>query len=144
MTTKEKKIKSDCCNYDITYKYGDEGTNSCICGKCWKPCNIKTKINNEWELLFDKKFPTGIADVRYLVFKNSENPNHIKHFISKLLHQQREEIIKEIEGIVGVDEKVKYGRAGAVGKTPKECELFHYGEKAGRKEIRERLKLLIK
>lgn len=61
----------------------------------------------------------------------------------QIAKEEREKVLEEVREIIGEDEKLKYGRAGAIGKTIRECELFHYGEKAGRnqlrKQIRERL-----
>ena len=104
----------------------------------------------DWVKEFYDKFVDtvhSIVDPTYSSEQVLSSPKRLTDFISKTLQQQREDLIKEIDGIVGEDEKLKYGRAGAVGKTIRECELFHFGEKAGRnqlrKEIRERL-LLIK
>jgi hypothetical protein len=66
-----------------------------------------TKPNNEWEkeiLKLDNGKVTGIYWVDGAEY-NIDEKQLIK-FISKTLQQQREEIIKEIEGIVGEDEKV--------------------------------------
>jgi hypothetical protein len=58
---------------------------------------IVTKPNNKWEKEFDEEFKS-------LANEYCDPTNDVKDFISKTLQQQREEIIKEIEGIVGEDE----------------------------------------
>ena len=67
----------------------------------------------------------------YDAMSNNDTPeevavNLLDDFITKTLQQQREEIIKEIEGIVGVD-------TGGTGQV-------YFYKKQLRKQIRERLK----
>ena len=72
-----------------------------------------------WEKLVNGSWNDGEYDV-------TDNREKLKSFISKTLQQQREEIIKEIEGIVGVD-------TGGTGQV-------YFYKKQLRKQIRERLK----
>jgi len=103
-----------------------------------------TKPNNDWEKEFDKNFPqlsvlTGkIGSGREVLY---DFKPFVKDFISKTLQQQREEIIKEIEGIVGEDEFID--RTSDITKLPDgdymdNPELDRRNQL--RKEIKERLK----
>ncbi len=64
----------------------------------------------DWEKEFDENFcervfnPTGEYS-HLIIAYNERNPEKFKNFISKTLQQQREEIIKEIEGIVKENRK---------------------------------------
>jgi len=88
-----------------------------------------TKPNNEWEKEFDEEFKS-------LANEYCDPTNDVKDFISKTLQQQREEIIKEIEGIVGEDEKYDVGfYSTGCAET-----LIIQIRNQFRKEIRERLK----
>ena len=106
------------------------------------------KPNNEWEkiaFLFHNTYEGLAPKFGYETRKDTkefdpESNNGklmiatCKAVISKTLQQQREEIIKEIEGIVGVDESERWGDEWS----------FERGTNVGRnrlrKEIRERLK----
>ena len=88
-----------------------EGTTTC--SRCGKSRVTTTKPNNEWEKEFDKKFrprfTLGFLDQYNKPEFDSQvwtkgTVADIKNFISKTLQQQRKDLIKEIEGIVGEDE----------------------------------------
>ena len=97
------------------------------------------KPNNEWEIEYDGQFGglTGEVIDKY-------DLDAIKLFISKTLQQQREDLIKEIEGIVGEDEELIKGiiyekdryRMHMIMNANMVMELRNQL----RKEIRERLK----
>ena len=94
------------------------------------------KPNNSWEiekLNLVKEISKAMSYdySEYDAMSNNDTPeevavNLLDDFITKTLQQQREEIIKEIEGIVGVD-------TGGTGQV-------YFYKKQLRKEIRERLK----
>ena len=95
------------------------------------------KPNNSWEiekLNLVKEISKAMSYdySEYDAMSNNDTPeevavNLLDDFITKTLQQQREEIIKEIEGIVGVD-------TGGTGQV-------YFYKKQLRKQIRERLKL---
>jgi len=87
-----------------------------------------TKPNNNWEIEFDGQFGglTGEVIDKY-------DLDAIKLFISKTLQQQREDLIKEIEGIVGEARTIVHKEMF----DEEEGELF-----VSEEEIRERLKQL--
>ena len=94
------------------------------------------KPNNSWEiekLNLVKEISKAMSYdySEYDAMSNNDTPeevavNLLDDFITKTLQQQREEIIKEIEGIVGVD-------TGGTGQV-------YFYKKQLRKQIRERLK----
>ncbi len=94
------------------------------------------KPNNSWEiekLNLVKEISKAMSYdySEYDAMSNNDTPeevavNLLDDFITKTLQQQREEIIKEIEGIVG-------GDTGGTGQV-------YFYKKQLRKEIRERLK----
>ena len=87
------------------------------------------KQKTDWENNF--KFFCNKEQTEILV-----HPTEIIDFISKILQQQKTEIIKEIEGIVGEDEKIE------IPETNGEFSL-EFGKNRRnelRQEIRERLK----
>ena len=89
-----------------------------------------TKPNNEWDEKFDWTMMNGETH------SFDEQWHYLGNFISKTLQQQREEIIKEIEGIVGEDEKYDVGfYSTGCAET-----LIIQIRNQFRKEIRERLK----
>ncbi|HPD74416.1 MAG TPA: hypothetical protein PLX95_04040 [bacterium] len=100
------------------------------------------KPNNKWEIEYDGQFGglTGEVIDKY-------DLDAIKLFISKTLQQQREDLIKEIEGIVGEDEELIKGiiyekdryRMHMIMNANMVMELRNQL----RKEIRERLKQII-
>ena len=98
------------------------------------------KQKTDWVKEFDK-LTTDIFSVegKYSLAKWSTKDSKLKDFISNLLQQQKTEIIKEIEGIVGEDENIE------IPETNGEFSL-EFGKNRRnelRQEIRERL-LLIK
>ena len=100
------------------------------------------KPNNEWEKEFEKEtwhfnHKSGWGGTRGCNCEMEDKcKENLKDFISKTLQQQREEIIKEIEGIVGEDEKYDVGfYSTGCAET-----LIIQIRNQFRKEIRERLK----
>ena len=66
----------------------------------------KTDWEKEWNKLTVKSYnlKTEKYEDEPIIFVNDKSWKKVKDFISNLLQQQREEIIKEIEGIVGEGE----------------------------------------
>lgn len=103
------------------------------------------KPNNSWEiekLNLVKEISKAMSYdySEYDAMSNNDTPeevavNLLDDFITKTLQQQREEIIKEIEGIVGEDETPK-GMNGPFGGLQDQMAIRNQL----RKEIRERLK----
>ncbi len=90
----------------------------------------KQKI--DWEKEFNYNFPDGIIPT---------DIDNIKKFISQLLKTQREEIIKEIEGILKDEWEDPDIRGSRVEDTGTNAVLNPVVRNQLRKEIRERLKL---
>ena len=107
-----------------------------------------TKPNNEWEKEFEKEtwhfnHKSGWGGTRGCNCEMEDKcKENLKDFISKTLQQQREEMVKEIEGIVGEDEKlIDDSKVDCLilEQTWEENDLKEIRNQL-RKEIRERLK----
>ena len=104
------------------------------------------KQNTDWEKEFDKKFTRkskGLEDKgKYMDrwFVRETTSEELKDFISQLLLTQRQELIEEIEEIVGEDEKENI--LNVLG-TRHIDGLMNESRNKLRQQIRERLKLLI-
>ena len=83
------------------------------------------KQKTDWEKEFNYNFPDGIIPT---------DIDNIKDFISQILKTQREEIISEIEGIVGEDENYR--------ESTNDFEVCQIRNQL-RKEIIDRLKQII-
>ena len=98
------------------------------------------KQKTDWETEFDNEFIYQYGSAfccggDYCDGNHTEEVSkQLKDFISQLLKTQREEIIKEIEGIVGEDENTDWEKIG----YEEACSNESRNEL--RKEIRERLK----
>ena len=85
---------SKCCKAMMTVASSDEGTSHYECGSCGKPCDIYVKPeqkpkSKDWEDRFKLHADTQEWFIRQSDFEEA------KSFISRLLKEQRKEIIKE-------------------------------------------------
>ena len=99
----ESMQKTKTVNYKKKHTFEDDGYGICACGM---PRDIESlhgkqpKAVAKWIEEFDKKFNIFYGREQYWDITeevDEPTPTEVKAFISNLLHQQRLEIIKEIE-----------------------------------------------
>jgi len=85
----------------------------------------KTDWEKEWNKLTVKSYnlKTEKYEDEPIIFVNDKSWKKVKDFISNLLQQQREEIVSEIEGIVGESEVEFHGPVDVTGILDKKTFL---------------------